>query len=128
MKPTLFEDFLAKEQDWIRGSLHLEGTRRGGVRPRPEHPALAVALGVDPAPCGGQHHPSLHERQQGGQSLVSGPSLWAGRHVGGGLREQDAGEPPDYPRGSDWRGRHVGDADVVAHDLSAEHLLAYVAH
>lgn len=119
---TLFEGFFTEEQHRLRVSLHLVQPRRGLVRPRPEDPPLAEPFSVNPLRRGGQHHPFLHEGQQGEQGL----QLLAGRQRGGRLRQRDARKPAfeDGRSRRDERGGQVRYPDISALDLTSENLLS----
>lgn len=119
---TLLEGVFAEEQHRLSVPLHLVQARRGRVRPRPEDPPLAEPLPVHPLRRGGQHHPFLHEGQEGEQRL----QLLAGRQRGRRLRQRDAREP-DFQggrrRGTEG-GRQVRYPHVSALNLTLENLLS----
>lgn len=119
---TLLESVFTEEHHRLRVSLHLVQLRRGRVRPRPEDPPLAEPFAVNSLRRGGQHHPFLHEGQQGEQGL----QLWAGRQRGGWLRQRDAREPAFQVgrRRRSERGRLVRYPDISALDVTFVDLLS----
>lgn len=121
IKLTLFEGVFTEEQHRGRVPLHLVQPRFGRVRARPEHPPLAEPFAVDPLRRGGQHHPFVHEGQQGEQGL----QLAAGLQRGGRLGQRDAWKPvlQDGRSRRGGRGRQVRYPDVGALDFTSEDLL-----
>lgn len=121
---TLIEDVFTKEQHRVGVPLHPEQVRRGGVRPRPEDPALAVPPAVHSLRRGGQDDAFVHEWQQGEERLTLG----AGRQRGRRLRQRDAWKPAVQGgrSGRHGGGGQVGYPDVGAVDLTAQHFLSQV--